>query len=62
MTLGPRPWVRCDNKPAWIATEGEREDGRKPGSMALCDDCRKVCEQALPGATYEPIRKEHAKK
>jgi hypothetical protein len=38
MTFGPRKWVRCQNKPIYIAHEVKpREDGQK-GSMSLCNE------------------------
>ncbi len=42
MIFGPRRMVRCGNKPVCIATQAEKdEDGRK-GSMSLCGDCVRI--------------------
>jgi len=44
MTLEGRPgYVRCTNKPVWIATEKKAnpKDGMV-GSMSLCDECKEV--------------------
>ena len=39
MTLGPRSFVRCINKPVAIAVEqGPNEDGYQ-GAMSLCEEC-----------------------
>ena len=55
MTLGPRSFHRCTNVPVWIAIEGPRKDGESPGSMSLCDDCKKVCEGQMPDVTFRRI-------
>jgi hypothetical protein len=42
LTLGPRRYERCSNKPVWLAVElVAGKDGRR-GSMTLCNDCAKV--------------------
>jgi len=42
MTLGPRKWIRCTNKPTVVITEKKvPEKETKKGSMALCKDCLK---------------------
>jgi len=52
MVLGPAQWVRCKNKPIWIATQKKpnKEDSRI-GKMSLCDDCRKILIKKL-GKNY----------
>lgn len=42
MTLGPRPWVRCDEKPTHIATELSPGADGQIGSMSLCAHCARV--------------------
>lgn len=56
MTLGPRQWVRCDKPPTFVAKVKEPgKDGRR-GSMAMCDEHRKVYEERSPGtATFHKI-------
>jgi hypothetical protein len=48
MTLGPRPWVRCENKPHWIGT-----DKASGETQSLCDDCAKVAVKELAPDSYE---------
>jgi len=59
MTFGPRKWVRCTSKPAFIAYENNpREDGLK-GSMSLCEKHAEEMVKAF-GVGYAklvPIRK-----
>ena len=40
MTLGPRSWYRCTNKPVVIVTEAKAGPDGKKGSMSLCKSCR----------------------
>lgn len=58
MTLGPRRYVRCKNKPTVIATEKKPPEGETElGSMSLCDDCKKVFIEKMGEdyATFTPI-------
>lgn len=56
MTLGPRSYVRCSNKPTHIVKEVvPGEDGRR-GSMSLCGECLKVCLDKMGGQiSVKPI-------
>lgn len=42
MTLGPRPWYRCESAPHWLATERRVGNDGQKGAMTVCDDCAKV--------------------
>jgi hypothetical protein len=59
MTLGGQPGlVRCKRVPVYIAFEKEPNpvDGLR-GSMSLCEECKSVHEEQMPGtAIYEEIR------
>lgn len=46
MTLGPRKYERCESEPTWVAVEVQ--DGKVMGAMALCDECKAVCEKEMP--------------
>ena len=47
-TLGGRPkMVRCENKPAFIATENMPGADGKIGSMSLCQECADILKQQL---------------
>ena len=49
--------VRCDAKPTCIVTESRPGADGRVGSMALCDACRFVMEEMMPGhCTTKPIR------
>jgi len=50
MTFGPVSYTRCTNKPTWIGSDGK-------GMMALCDECKTVCEQVMKGTTYSRMEK-----
>lgn len=54
MTFGPRPTVRCQCIPIWLAVEVR--DGQFYGAMALCDECKKVCEIKMPSARYQKLK------
>ena len=58
MTLGPRPLIRCKNKPIVIVTENKpsEKDGQK-GSMSLCLHCWKqmIKQCGKDYAAAEPI-------
>jgi len=53
MTLGPRKYIRCQNKPTWVAVDIRA--GSFCGAMSLCDECKKVCEIQMPSAKYQPL-------
>ncbi len=53
MTFGLRKFVRCKNKPTYIAVSVE--DGRFCGAMSLCDECQKVCEIRMPNANFQEL-------
>ncbi len=56
MTLGPRSWIRCANKPVYIAKETEPGPDELYGSMSLCEECAGICEKKRPtGVVYEKI-------
>lgn len=54
MTFGPREYVRCQAIPNWVALDVR--DGVFYGAMALCDDCKKVCEIRLPSASFQKLK------
>lgn len=54
MTFGPRETKRCSCIPTWIAVDVR--DGRFYGAMALCDECKKVCEIRVPSASFQKLR------
>lgn len=49
-------WGRCKNKPTWYARETKAgSDGRR-GAMALCDECKPICEKRMGGSvSFEPL-------
>jgi len=53
MTFGPRQYIRCSNKPTWVAVEVK--DGSFYGAMSLCDDCKKVCEIQMPSVKFQRL-------
>jgi len=53
MTLGPRKYVRCKNKPTWVAVDVR--EGKFYGAMSLCNECKKVCEIQMPTASYQAL-------
>jgi hypothetical protein len=57
MTLGPRPVVRCDQRPTVIAVEKqESKKFRVRGAMSLCEMHREALERQQPGmAEYRPV-------
>ena len=42
MTFGPRPMVRCEQKPVWIAVENKKNADGQRGSMSLCGEHRQA--------------------
>lgn len=54
MTLGPREYVRCSNKPTWVAVDVKDCEFR--GAMALCEECKKVCEIQVPTANFQRLK------
>ena len=60
MTLGPRSYVRCTNKPDFIATEKSPGADGLMGSMSLCSHCREIMEKKMPGrATFTAVADYH---
>lgn len=59
MTFGPRRFVRCEKKPAWVAVDVRQ--GVFYGAMSLCDDCKKVCEIRMPSVSFQRLALEEAK-
>lgn len=60
MTLGPRKYYRCTNKPSYIARENEPGPDGQYGSMSLCRECRmimvkKILDGELTNITIAPI-------
>jgi hypothetical protein len=55
--MGGNPYQtnRCENKPAWLATEPERKDKKKRGSMTLCEKCKPICEKQMPGVEFKKL-------
>ena len=53
MTHGPRSYIRCINKPSWIAVDVR--NGEFYGAMSLCEECRKVCEIRIPSASFQRL-------
>ena len=53
MTFGPRKHVRCSNKPTWVAVDVKNCEFR--GAMALCEECKKVCEIRVPTANFQRL-------
>ncbi len=41
--------TRCKNRPTWVATEKKPGPDGLKGSMALCDLCKSMMEQQMPG-------------
>ena len=64
MTMGGTigGYVRCTNKPVYIATEKKASGGYPRGSMSLCEHCLGVFKKQMPAgfATFTPIRKSRA--
>jgi hypothetical protein len=59
MTMGGSipSYIRCKNKPLYIATEKQPIKGyKKCGSMSLCEDCKNVMIKQL-GKNYATIKK-----
>lgn len=52
MTLGPRSWVRCTNKPKVIIAERYPGKDGKQGSMSLCESCLAVFESKYTLQSY----------
>lgn len=53
MTFGPRSYQRCSCIPTWIAID--IRDGLFYGAMALCDECKKVCELQVKSASFQKL-------
>lgn len=51
MSFGPSELVRCKNKPTAIA-----RGSNGPGSMSLCEDCKKICAKYVPGVKFTKIK------
>lgn len=54
MSFGPVAYQRCPRVPVWIAIDVR--DGLFYGAMALCDECKRVCEIQLPSASFQELR------
>jgi hypothetical protein len=52
MTLGPRSWVRCTNKPKVVVAERYPGKDGKQGSMSLCESCLAVFESKYTLQSY----------
>jgi hypothetical protein len=52
MTLGPRNWTRCTNKPKVIIAERYPGKDGKQGSMSLCESCLAVFESKYTLQSY----------
>jgi len=55
MTFGSRYYVRCSNPPEWIVVE--IKEGLFFGAMALCDECKGVCEIRMPLVSYQKLNR-----
>lgn len=47
MTLGPRKWERCKNRPSVIVRETEPGKDGLRGAMALCPGCLEQCRKQM---------------
>lgn len=56
MTFGPRPMIRCDNKPVVIIKENKKDEDGLRGSMSVCGGCLKTAKKKL-GPKYFTITK-----
>jgi hypothetical protein len=56
--------IRCTEKPVVIAYENEPYNGKKQGSMSLCQKCSEVFVKQMGScyATFEPIAKKKKRK
>ena len=54
MTFGPRVYIRCNDKPTWLAIDFR--DGEFYGAMSLCDKCKKVCEIQVPTCVFRKLK------
>lgn len=42
MTLGPRPFVRCEAKPVYLIKEAKPGHDGRQGAMSVCESCYAV--------------------
>lgn len=53
MTFGLRKYVRCQNKPTYVAIDFR--DGTFYGAMSLCDSCKEVCRTQWPSVSFQQL-------
>ncbi len=53
MTFGIPSFIRCSQKPRWIAISVR--SGTFYGAMSLCDECKKVCEIRMPDISFQKL-------
>jgi len=60
MTLGPRKYIRCTEKPIVIARENKPGPDGKIGRMSLCAECKEmfIKQMGEKHATFTPIKEE----
>ena len=47
---------RCEKTPVWIALD--YREGEFYGGMALCDDCKKICEIQIKTCRFQKLLEE----
>jgi hypothetical protein len=52
MTIGPRHYERCNNKPVVVVTERKRGPDGQCGSMSMCAACLAVFKKSMPIEDY----------
>lgn len=52
MTLGPRRFERCSNKPAYIAVERQAGKDGQIGRMSICAACKPELEKQRDDVLY----------
>lgn len=53
MTLGPRKYVRCKNKPSYVAIDVR--EGKFYGGMSLCGSCKGVCQIQITTVKFQQL-------
>lgn len=53
MTFGSRSYIRCNNKPAYVAVD--IQGGEFYGVMSVCDKCKDVCATQIPTVRFQQL-------
>lgn len=54
---GEHQWIRCENKPIWLAIEKKPGKDGLIGKMSVCEPCAKILEKMKPGyAKFNELR------